>query len=267
MPLARGILLVFLAAFLPSCALFHAPAEKPALPGAPGADVFLQEISERAASLGAFKGVGSFRVTVGKRGMGGRMAWLGAPPDRFRVEVLSPFGQPVAGVASNGQTLEVSIPSRNARYAGPPKAAVLKELLGAPMEPASLVRLLSGAPPVEQHSGARLETGADGAPVLVLLDKKGRVRERIWLEQDGATVRRATAYKDPFLFFFRQGKILYDAEFVRDSEAQSPAPREIHVSDGKQNRALIRFQRFQPNAEVDASQFTLAPAGGKGETP
>ena len=75
-------------------------------------------------------------------------------PDRFRIEVLAFGATPVLLAASDGRAMQIHALDRREFLEGPSVAGALEELAGFPVEPAILVRLLLGLPPLPAPPGA-----------------------------------------------------------------------------------------------------------------
>ncbi|MFP4476722.1 MAG: hypothetical protein ACLFOY_14285 [Desulfatibacillaceae bacterium] len=253
-----GHILVALLAF----ALLHGCSWRPSTlppPDAPDPAFLLAAIDARVESASPAKGVGSYRVDMPNRTMSGRVAWISAPPDRFRVEVLSPFGQPLAGLAMDGDTLYAHVRPEDFLYTGSPGTRAVREFLGVALEPEHLSEVLVGGMFTMDHDRAHVETWyEEGVPagwVLTLVKDWGWVRQRIWIQPDLCSVARSVVYERPW--FSTVGNPLYEIRFVRvDGDA-----REVSFTREPDATVQIRFQRFWPSADISGARFSLESAG------
>ncbi|MBW1988716.1 MAG: hypothetical protein JRI97_04130 [Deltaproteobacteria bacterium] len=166
------------------------------VPG-PTAEQAAAELAARCASLPGYKALGTMNYQSAGTKVSGRAAWMGAPPEKLRVEVLSPFGQPVFRLASDGETLMVDAPGEDEIRSYSPKAA-LSRILGADVSVPEFWCLLAGGVGVPEFSGARWEEKSPEFPradrVLAVTGAFGRVLVRVGLKMPRMVPTRAVYY-------------------------------------------------------------------------
>lgn len=130
------------------------------------------------------------RVTYwGKEGRARlRVVVLAERPDKFRVETLTPFEEPIDVVASNGDQLWWL--SRRDLKVGPATADRLGEVLPLPLAPPEVVDVLMGGVPTSTvWRPVDVAAGRDGTWRLSMTDGAGRAAT-LWVDRDAARVRR-----------------------------------------------------------------------------
>lgn len=202
---------------------------------------------------GDFKAIGRFRLAGPQMAQSGRLAWLCSPPDRFRLEVLSPFGQPLATLSSDSKKLYVYARAEGEFLVKKPSARVLKKILGLSLSARDLVLILSGRPPVLDHKAARVAAREDGMPgqVLELFDVWGRVRQRIWVGQDNQTVERTAVYG-------KKDAPEYQVFFEPGQDGALPGVRVVAASG---QSLELSPQQYWDHEKVEDAQFSLSPPG------
>ena len=109
---------------------------------------------------------GAAEGVVGVRGFASVTAWdarqtfkgkllvFAEGPDRVRIEVLSPFDQPISYLASDGRQLQVYLLQEGRLIVGPATAANIAKLLPMRVRPDVLVEALLGRPPLPRPGDA-----------------------------------------------------------------------------------------------------------------
>ena len=193
------------------------------------------------------RGVGSFRLERDGGTVSGRLAFAAQSPERFRAELLAPFGQPVASLASDGKHLYYYSRSDREFTEAAPRALVLKRALGILISPEALVSLLCGRAPIIDASRVALEEKAgEEGPILTLSDAWGAVRERLWLLPDLSAAYRAEVFS-PY------GNKEYEVWLTR----RENAPAAILLKGPDQTSLRIVPDRLMENQEIPAETFVL----------
>jgi hypothetical protein len=138
---------------------------------------------------------GRFSVRLESPGVSGttKGALVLHQPDRFRIEIHSPFGTPMVLIASDGQALHAWAAKDNRFFRGDDAAAVLSQLTAGAVALSDVNAMLTGALPLPQ------------APVLDLAeDDEGLVR----LTLAGPEAVQVRAVLDPRTQRTRQLRVL-----------------------------------------------------------
>jgi hypothetical protein len=175
-----------LALFGLACALACRGAEPAGPPPAPGA--LYASLVRTATATRTLRTEG--RVTYwGNEGrVRLRTIVLAERPDRFRVETLTPFEEPIDVVASDGARIWWL--SRSDLKVGPATATRLGEVLPLPLAPRGVVDvLIGGVPTSTAWRPVEVEPGRDGTWTLSMVDMSGH-RARLSVDRDAPRVRR-----------------------------------------------------------------------------
>jgi outer membrane lipoprotein-sorting protein len=230
-----------------------APVLEPVdLPVAP----ILERLDGKRIALSSFRASGTLRLEGRGRQWSGRALVLARFPHRLRLELLDFFGQPALYVVSDGEEVITWAPGQNASR-GFALGTVIASLTNLPLRDSEAMLLLAGALPEFQYRETRLfRDPQEGAFVLSLEDQARGEIERVWLEEDAATIRR--------LQRIQGGTSLLDATFAEFTEADGfYYPREVKIEVAGVHLAL-RYQVFVPNVRLDDEVFHLElPPGVK----
>jgi len=254
---ARG----FTAAFLAMAALvlltggactqrFTRPADAPTEPGP-----ILARLAERAAAVRSLSGMLALEVWRGDERVRLRQLLLVVRPDKVRVDTLSPFDQPLAMMASDGQTLTI-YSLENKRYEqGPATTSNLSRLLRLPLSGDELTAVLAGGVPIPAGVTPTLTWDAEaGAHVLEFVD--GRRRQRVSLEPAAWRLVELRAWDgDTPRYVARFGDF--------DGEGLTAVPRRMRFEvPGESLRVDARFEDYTLNFTPPADAFTIPVPSG-----
>ena len=148
----------------------------------PAPDALLADIAARRRRITSLRGIAHISYESAQEKVGSRHAVVVAPPDRFRLEVLSPIGA-VAVVTANGQELAVWVRREHRTYRGPATAASVGAYLGVPLRVADVVAVLAGLPPERRATAPATVAFDDAAGVRVHVPIEGG-RQDIWYAGD-----------------------------------------------------------------------------------
>lgn len=127
----------------------------------------------------ALNGRFSLTLDTGKREVTVPVSMLLDHPDRFRIEVYSPFGTPLVTSTSNGSALHVWSQRDRVFYAGNEAEAVLKRITGGEVGIEDFLAILTGKLPLPDaeilHIG-RMVFEDDGVVIVMLGPDDIRVR-------------------------------------------------------------------------------------------
>ena len=108
----------------------------------------LQEWSENSLPVTSVQGLAKVKVDTPEKSLNGTQVILAEKPNRLRAETLSPFGSPLLLLTADGETLRVSLPSRNVFYTGEATPANLGRFVRIPLRLTDLVSVLLYQPPI-----------------------------------------------------------------------------------------------------------------------
>jgi len=221
----------------------------------------LAEASKLVASLESdnrglerFKGTGRFRMRQAGRGFSARVAWIGCYPNKLRIAVLNPAGQPAASLASDGRYLYLLSHSEAKFYKEAATHPTLQKLVAIPISVADIIAMLTGRLPVRPHDQADL-TPEESYPGTVLALKRGwrGVVEKIYLDMPKRTATRID-------MFGLSGNLLYRADFSGQKQVDGyRLPERIVVSGAEGDRFELAIGNYSTDVSLSPSTFVLTP--------
>ena len=232
-----------------SCALVPAARQ----PGLPNPERVRAQLLRDEAAVRSVQGVARFGYE-GPRGSGSATQVIVlAPPDRARVETLSPLGTTVLVATLQGERLRVHSLMRHEYAAGRASQEALGRLLTVPVPPALLVRLLAGLPPLPiRAEDPRLQIIVEGSAVRVE-SVDAEWWQRLWTGPDGTAIERGEAGRiseTALRFGFADRRPTSDVEF----------PFTVWVEDvATGGRLELAYDRLKLNEPVEEALFDLPP--------
>ncbi|MDF1591354.1 MAG: DUF4292 domain-containing protein [Desulfobacterales bacterium] len=221
----------------------------------------LAEARELVAALGAknhtlwtFKGTGRFKVWQEGRVLSTRAAWVGTFPDKLRIAVMNPAGQPMVSLSTDGQYLYLISHADGEFYKKPSNNPTLQRLVSIPISANDIISILTARLPIREHHTAELTADESGRGYILTLSKKWRgVTEKIYLDTDKRSVLQIEIYGASDQLSYRtvfQGK-----QHVNEFEL----PAKIMVSDTEGNRFELEIDKYWTDVPLLPSIFVLAP--------
>lgn len=246
MRIAATLLLLFLAACAP----------RPTVPVvAPPAseEILLEKLEQNARAFISLQGLAKVRVTSEGRSLSGTQVLFAEKPDRFRAETLSPFGQPLLLMATDGRDMDVMIPSEGRFYRGEASPRNVRRFTRLPLRLTDLVHLLLYQVPVIGYDHRTLEVEDEGGYLLTLSGEGGRVQKLRFNE--ALHLVETSYFSDDVL----QLRVSYD-KFTGELH---PFPRaavlEMPALDAE---GSLVFSEVRTNVAIPQERFTLSPAPG-----
>ncbi len=176
-----------------------------------------------------------------------------APPDRARLETLTPVGTTALLLTIRGDKLQVHSLLRHEYGVGRATPETLARLAKVPLPPGPLLRLLAGLPPLGlSPEDPRVQVGMDAAAIRVD-SVDGVYWQHLWMAPDGAGVDHGELGEasGPLLRFHFNDRQLVDGEEF---------PFEIRLEAVATEASLIiRYQTVRLNLPVEPELFELPP--------
>lgn len=236
------------------CAGF--PVFRPEKKVSAAAGELLERVNVINSRMTACKGIGAiaFENPAGMPRM--KFAWLCSLPDKIRLEVLAPTGQPLMTISSDG-TYVYFLPRNETGQVRKRKAVniTLESILPVPLTFSDITHLLAGCIPVRDFDTAeRLDDTPDGEYVLEL--KRRRPDETEHIVFDAAATR-------PHRIDFFQGDKQepdYSAVLIGARAIDGTTiPDSLILKNGRDGRAaIITIDRFWTAADVPVEKFILS---------
>ena len=249
MRIAASLLLLVLTACVPRPPAPAVPAVAPQV----SEEILLEGLAQNARAFQSLQGLAKVRVNAGGKSLSATQVLLAEKPDRFRAETLSPFGQPLLLMATDGQEMDVMIPSEGRFYRGEASPKNVQRFTRLPLQVTDLVHLLLYETPVIGHGERTLAAGEEGDYLLTLFGESGRLQR---LRFDAALHLVESAYfRDDVL----QLRVTYD-QFQGDLH---PFPRSVFLEmPALKAEGSLAFSEVRTNVAIPPERFTLTPSPG-----
>ncbi len=257
------IFLLIIPFFLSSCSRFSGGIRETSVP-LEGFDMQtgdLYEIQEiiltlknKNENLEILKGLGKIRIWNKNGHQTARTAWIGSKSGRFRIEILSVSGQPVASLANDGEHFFILSHSDRKFYKKRVSESNLEKFLAIPVKSEDVFAFLSGRVPVKDHDSAFMAKNTDGDGYVLILKKKWRgLIENIYLDKSKKIVQ-AVEMLDI------NGSLVYRAEIISiHNEAQYQLPSRIVLFNDNGEGFQLDIEKYWTNIPVSPSLFMLLP--------
>lgn len=245
------LLMLLLPLLLAACAV--RPVAPP--PGAPPASaaLLLERLADSATAFASLEGVAKVRINTEARTQSVTEVLFAEKPDRLRLETLSPFGQPLLVMATDGRQIDVLIPGEGKLYSDEVSLDRLQRLTRLPLQLTDLVHLLLYQVPVIGHEHHSVAPAADGETLLTLYAAEGRRQE---LRFDRLLRLVAAAY-------YRDDELLLKVDYDRFTGESRPFPMTASLAMPAANTAAtVAFSEVRTNVAIPAERFRLTPPRG-----
>lgn len=249
------LLLLLLPLLLAACA--GRPVVPPVVPPvvAPPATaaMLLERLTDSAMSFASLEGVAKVRIDTDKRTQSVTEVLFAEKPDRLRLETLSPFGQPLLVMATDGKQIDVLVPGEGKLYRDEVSPDRLQRLTRLPLQLTDLVHLLLYQVPVIGHERQAVAPDAEGGTLLTLHATEGRRQE---LRFDRLLRLIAAAY-------YRDDELLLQVDYDRFTGESRPFPMTASLAMPASNTAAtVAFSEVRTNVAIPVERFRLqAPPG------
>ena len=242
--------------FLLLCLALAACAPRPARPLAlaPASTSFLLAVvSESGRAFNSLRGLAKVKVTSSGRTIGATQVLLAEKPDRLRAETLSPFGQPLLVLVTDGRKLSVLAPGERRFYQGPATFRNLERFTGLPLRLPDLVQTLLYQVPVIAATQKSVSVTDDGRYRLTLQALDSR-REVFFFDENKRLVE---------MDYYAGGQLEFKVNWSRFAAEPQPFPLAATLNMPRQQTvASLLFTELKINVVIPAERFTLMPPAG-----
>jgi len=181
----KAILLLCFFVFVSACAHSAPWLWNPAATKA--AQGVIKRLEDQNRAVADRRGVGRFRLENANGTLSGRAAWLSVPPYKLRIELLSPFGQPVATISGDGDQVAVRWAADGKIHRGNVDGSLTAAIFGMKIPWRILVSSLAFRVWIEPHS--KVYPKFDGErrfdnKVLVIPGGYFNFGQRLFFDQD-----------------------------------------------------------------------------------
>ena len=211
-------------------------------------------LGARNHNLSSFKGIGRFILWQRGHVLSARAAWVGSYPDKLRIAVMNPAGQPMTSLSTDGQYLYMVSHSEGEFYKKSSANPTLQRLISIPISTNDIISILAARLPIREYHTAELTADESSRGyVLTLLKKWGGFSEKIYLDTDKRSVLQVEIFGASDKLSYRtvfQGK-----QHVNDFEL----PAKIMISGTDGNRFELDIDKYWADVPLMPSTFVLAP--------
>jgi hypothetical protein len=227
----------------------------------PKPDVLLAQVAARRRAVTTLRGFAHISYESAEEKLGSRHAVVVAPPDRFRLEILSPIGA-LAVVTANARELAVWVRRDHRTYRGPATASSIGAWVGVPLGVADIDAALAGLPPERQATGAAAIAYDESAGLVRVHVPIAGGRQELWYAGDGpnpvACETTLDGTNQMLRIAFADYRTIGSVTLPLDVDMRlEPAGRRVHV----------RWEPPTPNAVVRDDAFAFPVREGVEEMP
>lgn len=209
----------------------------------------LERLSSQNRQLHSFKGLLEVGLKTETNAISGRVALAAIVPDHIRMEWLSPLGQPLSGMASNGETVTVLSYQDKSHHSFKQTPTVLKPLINVPVGVEDLLELLSGRPVLPVFSAAQMMENPGGSTIL-LKNRWHRTVADLKVDTDGRLMAQR--------IYDANEDVRYSVLWKRwQTREIYSIPSNINMASSAGESVTIRVDRFWPDVDLEASTFEL----------
>jgi len=231
-------------------------ARRPPVPVAVLPDTEAERLLLTVAELGtryrSLNGLARVRGEIGGQSFSATQGILAASPDKLRLETLSPFGQPLVSVATDGETVEALVPGRKEFWRGDVGSGRIYEALRLPMPFRDMVGLLLCRVPVQPFSDRQLVLDSTGRYRLALASRDGR-RQILFFD----VLSRLTGSD-----WYNGDELRVRVEFD-DFRAEDGFPRGFFWKIPYRNQEVhVLFSEIAVNPDIPSDRFRISPPPG-----
>ncbi|MDY6849311.1 MAG: hypothetical protein SV239_09355 [Thermodesulfobacteriota bacterium] len=241
--------------FLNSCAPLAPPSPPPAAPlESPErmADRLLARIEAQSGAFNSLSSLAKIRISHPERNINATQVLFVQKPDRFRAEVLSPFGNPLLMTAANGRQLDAYIPSKGTFYRGDPDLENLQRFIPIPLRLTDLVHIMLYDPLMIEFQVRR--AALEGAGYRLDLLAGNGVRQTLLFDD-----RLRLLQTD----YFVDDELQLQIEYDNFTESGPAFPLSVEIEMPLSRTAVsLSFREPEINPEIPEKRFSLTPPDG-----
>lgn len=217
------------------------------------AEVLLERLAESATAFASLEGLARVEVDHEERSRSATHVLIAEKPNRLRLETLSPFGQPLLVLATDGQKIDVLVPGQSRLYSDEVSFERLQRLTRLPLQLTDLVHLLLYQPPLIGHERRSVTATTDGVTLLTLHATEARRQE---LRFDRLLRLVAADY-------YQGDDLLLRVGYDRFSGDTRPFPMTASLAmPAAKTAATVTFSEVRTNVAIPPERFRITPPRG-----
>jgi hypothetical protein len=214
---------------------------------------FTASLLRRQEEFPDFRGLGKLNIRDSGTPKRMRVAWIGSQSGKLRMEMLGPWGRPLATFLVKRPVFYLYVVKDNICYQGKTAGRSLSRILSVPLRDEDLFAFLSGQPSLPEFHKAKVQMRqGDGRPIMTLYGRWNRIIQKMWFMDDGKTVERIETF-DGF------GDVKYTVFFSEfEQHGQYRVPYRIQISKAAGDTdLLLRMETFEVGISAPGGAFDL----------
>lgn len=218
------------------------------------AERIIDTIKQANINLVQFKCIGKITVSEPKQPVQSyRSAIAGQMNDHLRIDLFAPFGGAAGSVASDGKHLYLAMHASRKYYKKRFSNGSLSRFVKIDVTVGDLLELLVGRIPLDDERLAQsLPVDDPDHPGVCLVDRRGKIRQKILLDTDGRPFRA--------LWFDPHGKQMLALKISgRQTIDGFLLPKRIKLLADSGQTVSIVIDRYHANAALEKNLFVLPP--------
>ncbi len=201
-------------------------------------------------TLQNFKGLLRIRIKTQTSAMSARAAIAANMPDKLRVELLSPIGQPLSSLVSNGSTISFLSAQDQKFYRINQSKTALEPIIHIPIGVDDLIEILVGRPPIPDYYAAQVTEGQNNACPVTLKDRWHNV---LGLMSSDDTGRIQSMYMNG-----TDGSLQYEVQWSAWRRFNNfMLPGQVSALTGSGDRIDLQWDRIWTDIPVPDNIFIL----------
>lgn len=205
------------------------------------------------SSLVTFKGLGTLSLVQKGQLQKYRAAWAAAGPDKLRLQLFGPAGQPVFSIACDGRYYYLLSPEKESVVKQRITDTGLKRYIEIPIGVPELISLFCGRPPSLSATLpiARIEKDALQAAALVLIESSGDGVDTLYLDEAVPAIRAVERTNGEGMPVWRA--VFEDMKILDNYRI----PNRITLFAQNEVSVRIEIERFWANPSISGDLFVI----------
>ena len=216
----------------------------------------LENLFSQQGSLRGLKGVADLKLSLPDYLYRGKTVFLVGLPDQIRIELMNFVGFPDLILSSDGQMMEVSLPSEGKTIRGTPTPEEVERLCGVRIPLPQLLRILLGHPPYSlDEEVATWVLAGSGGEFRGPGKEPGLLAQRIRTDEAGRMMKGGEIVDQEGVWLsFQLGDYRKVGEFL--------IPFLVDIKMKRERMELqLAYREVEPNPSLDPAAFRLSRSG------
>lgn len=219
----------------------------------------LENLFSQQGSLQGLRGVADLKLSMPDYLYRGKAVLLIGLPDQIRIELMNFVGFADLVLSSDGQMMEVSLPSEGKTIRGTPTPEEVERLCGVRIPLPQLLRILLGHPPYSlDEEVATWVLAGNGREFRGPGKEPGLLTQRIRTDEAGRMIKEGEIVDQEGVWFsFQLGDYRKVSDFL--------IPFSVDITMKRERMELqLAYREVEPNPSLDPAAFRLSRSGKEG---